>query len=503
SQDISRKPGVYIFRNNFGDVIYVGKAKNLRKRVSTYIRPSGHKKKDPKLRSLIKSIADIETIEVRNEQEALILEAKLIKKYYPRYNIDLRDDKRFLLIKLDLKAPYPRIITTRLKKDDGFSYYGPFPQVSALKETVRFLNDYYSLRRCSTRIPGNKDREHCLDSIVRNCSAPCENKITQKEYHVKVNQLCELFAGKNKQVIEHLEGRMHKAAEKKLFEEAARMRDMLENIKFISVQINRSFARARIVRDNKPDKAIAELKEYLKLENKPNKIECFDNSNLSGQMAVAAMVCFKKGRPSNKDYRHYNIREVKGIDDFATMQEVIGRRYSRILREGRELPDLILVDGGKGQLSSAIKALEKLNIKIKKYLPKDSFEKSLVSDIKKSEKMIAIAGLAKKHEEIFLPGLSKSIRLQRNSYALRLLQHIRDEAHRFAINFHRKYRQKQISNSILDEIPGIGEKRKKILLKEFGSVNKLKKMSVEEILIRAPGMGEIFARKIFEHLNPV
>jgi len=493
-QDIPQKPGIYVFRNKFGKVIYVGKAKNLRRRVSSYLQPSRLKTADPKLRSLIKSIEEYETFVVASESESLLLESQLIKKYAPRYNIDLRDDKRFYLFRVDINAPFPKLGLARLKKNDGALYFGPFPNAGAVKQTQLFLTNYFRLRTCHSVEPSLKDYQHCLDDVIRNCSAPCVmEEGAEKKYRAQIDQLLLVLNGKTKIIIDELELELQSHVKLLHFEKAALVRDTIFNLKSLFSGSTRSFVNAKISTDSGLQSA-KELQKLLHLPIYPRRMECFDNSNLFGNQAVASMVCFIDGKPSPKNYRRYKLKTVQGIDDFASMNEIVGRRYRRVMEEGLERPDLILIDGGRGQLSAAMNILKALGLSPVEFNPYEP-----VAQIGKDE--IIVMGLAKREEELFLPGMgATSVKLPKHSLALRMLRYMRDEAHRFAITFHREYRNKAISNSILDDIPKIGVKRKKALLLHFGSVKRLRTASLEELL-QVDGVGPIFAKQLFDYFN--
>jgi len=475
--DVPAKPGVYVYRDRFGTVIYVGKAANLRHRMSQYFQASRMNRADPKQRSLLKSIYEWDFFELKNEDEALILESRLIKEYAPQYNILMRDDKRFLLVKINLKEDFPRLDLARIRKDDSCKYFGPFPKGSALRSTIDFLNAYFGLRTCKANTPDESTRKHCLKRIVKDCLEPCAGKITREEYHKRVDKMLKLLSGSSSSLVAELENKMREAAEKKQFEKAARFRDVITNIKSVFGQKNRSF-RYALIPSAPGHVAVENLQEILNMPNPPMHIECFDISNILGTLAVASMVCFENGSPAKDKYRRFKIREVDQIDDFAMMQEVIKRHYSRKIKEKQPLPDLVMVDGGKGQLSSAMETLAEINCP-----------------------PLTVIGLAKKNEEIFLPRQSDPIILDRHSAALRLLQAVRDEAHRFAIGYHRKLRSKRLQESLLDDIPGIGAKRKQMILRHFGSVRKLRQASADEIMTKIPGTGRIFAERIVEFLN--
>ncbi|MDT8392173.1 MAG: excinuclease ABC subunit UvrC [Lentisphaeria bacterium] len=476
TQDIPMAPGVYVFRNSSGRVIYVGKAKNLRKRVSTYFQPSRLKTADPKLRGLINSVAAFEVLPVKSESEALLLESRLIKEYNPHYNVMMRDDKRFLLIAVDIRDPFPRAVLTRLKKDDGRLYFGPFPRSEAVRQTIRYLSGHYGVRMCAPRIPDEDTLKHCMDSVMRTCSKPCDGSVSRDGYLARVNQFIDALRGHIKEVEEALTKDMAAFAAVQKYEDAARTRDILENIRYCAkVERQRSFERAVIPPG---ESNVRVLQKELGLSRPPAWIECFDISNISGTLAVASMVCFKEGKASKKDYRRFRIKTVEGSDDFGMMYEVIGRRYGRLTEEKKALPDLVVVDGGKGQLSAAIRALRDHGVA-----------------------PIPIMGLAKKREEVFLPGRGDPLIIDRGSPALRLLQAARDEAHRFAVAFHRELRRKRVADSVLSEVEGIGETRRRQLLREFGSVARLKGKTARQIAERVPGIGLTIAQSLVDTLK--
>jgi len=531
--EIPAKAGVYIFRDRFSKIIYIGKAANLRKRMSSYFQPSRRKTSDPKLRSLIKSIYTYEYYPVKNESESLVLESRLIKEYSPRYNVLMRDDKRFLLVKIDTGEPFPSLLLARVRKNDGCRYFGPFPKSGALRTTVDFLVRRHKLRVCRPEIPTKKDRKHCLTRIVKECCEPCINKTTREKYMERVNSLMEILDGKVKDVVCEIRTKMSECVEKKRYEKAAEFRDMADNIEEIFGNRNRSFRFAKIAGSQNSDAALLDLQTVLDLQKIPKWIECFDVSNIGGSLAVAGMVCFTSGKPDRNKYRRFRIKGERkkttsifkiekssdiedyplgrGGDDFAMIAEAVSRRYKRVIEnreygafitenkketaslkdqtsnhgektgkqiKAKNLPDLIIVDGGKGQLNAAIKALKKINCPF-----------------------IPIIGLAKKNEEIFIPGKATAIILNRHRSALKILQAIRDETHRFAISYHRKLRDARIENSMLDDIPGIGTKRKKALLKGFGSLKKLRKATPEDIIRKVPGIGAKFAEIIYLHFS--
>ncbi len=478
AQDVSNAPGVYVFRNDAGDVIYVGKAKSLRRRLRSYFQPSRKLTADPKLRSLIHSIASYETITVRSETEALLLESRLIKQYAPRYNVDLRDDKRFLLIRVDPTEAFPRLRLVRVRTDDNCLYFGPFPHAGALRGTVDFLVRRFGLRSCSPSRPGPGDYRHCLKDILKDCARPCTGEVSEADYGRRLEAALDVLRGRTHSVLKELEDTMKSAAQRRRFEEAARLRDVLRNLQSQCAPGRRSFERTVLPRPASGPSQVLALQQALGLDHAPSVIECLDISNISGRFAVGSMVCFRDGKPSTSDYRRYKIRTVEGIDDFAMIGEVVRRRYGRLLKDRRPLPDLVVIDGGPGQVSSAMTALSELNCP-----------------------PLPLLGLAKKQEHIYLPGRGPAVVLPRTHPALKLLQALRDEAHRFAISYHRDLRRRRISNSVLSEIDGIGPKRSQALLQAFGSVQRLRQRTPEEIAETVPGLGLSTAERVHAYLH--
>ena len=464
--ELPHKPGVYLMKDRFGTVIYVGKARDIRKRVSQYFHPSRRMGWDVKFRALVDAICDFDIHLVKGEPEALLLESRLIKQFKPRYNVSLRDDKRFLMLKVNLNDSIPRFILTRVKVDDGARYFGPFPDSRALKKTIDVTRHNYNLRGCKPLKPGENEYKHCLYGHIEVCSAPCVGKVSLDQYRLQVENACDFLDGHCSKILSDLEQAMTVASDQKDYERAARLRDQITALK----DTTRKTTRYRKLPNQlpislDPQNDLMELANILDLPSPPACIEGFDISNISGTFMVASMVVFRNGRPANADYRKYMIKGVAVQDDFACMAEVVSRRYSRLIKEEREMPDLVLVDGGKGQLSSALKSLSDLGL----------------GDLN-------VIGLAKEFEEIYVPGGRDPIRLGLDNNSLRLLQRIRDESHRFANNFNADLRVKKISESILDEFTGIGDKRKTALLKHFGSVKRLKEASLVDI-IEVPGFG--------------
>lgn len=477
-QETPNRPGVYIFRNATGEVIYVGKARSLRKRLASYFQPSRQLRADPKLRALIHSIASFETIEVASEAEALLLESRLIKQYDPRYNVELRDDKRFLHVCVDPSEPFPRLTLVRLRKDDQRLYFGPFPRAGVLRQTVIFLNRHFGLRSCRVRHPDATARRHCMDAVIRHCVCPCSGDVTPEAYAERLEQALAVLRGQPGAVVEDLKARMAKAAAAQQFEAAAELRDILDNLASIGAPTRR-FARATIeARGRRRDDAVKALQEALDLPRPPAVIECFDMSNIGGRLAVGSMVCFRDGRAAVSDYRRYRIRSEDAADDTAMMAEVVTRRYTRLQREQRPLPDLVVVDGGRGQLNAAQRVLAEVGVG---HLP--------------------IIGLAKRLEEIVLPDREDTVVLPRHHAGLQLLQALRDEAHRFALAYHRALRRQRIADSILFEVEGVGKGRCAELLRRLGSVRHIRQLSAAEIAEAVPGLGLVLAERIRAHLE--
>lgn len=476
--EIPPKPGVYIYRDRFGKVIYVGKASNLRRRMSSYFQPSRVVRADAKLRSLIHSIAEFSYEVVRTEDEALILESQLIKSYAPYYNILMRDDKRYLLLKLDRSEKYPTLKLARIRKNDNAVYFGPFPKGSALRMTLEFLLGHFGLRACRNSEPDEETRKRCLKRIVHDCCAPCTGAVTQAEYLERVERTLAVLNGDLTGVIAAVKEKMQKYALEQKYEKAAHYRDVIANLETVFGRKNRTFERSFLPGGGSGPSSVAALAKALGLEKPPVSVIGFDISNILGKLAVASLVAFKNGKPDRDNYRRFRIKTVHQSNDFAMMHEVVTRHFSRLLEEERPLPDLVMVDGGKGQLSSAIDALVKIGCP-----------------------PLPIIGLAERNEEIYIPGRSEPIVLDRHNPALQMLQALRDEAHRFAITYHRELRNKRIEQSVLDEIPGIGEQRKRQLLRSFGSLRELKKADAALIALKVPGIGESLAQAIVDKLK--
>jgi len=516
-QEVPHRPGVYLMRDRFSRVIYVGKARDLRKRVSSYFLPSKLAQADLKTRAMLDATWDFETHTVRSEAESVLLEGKLIKEYRPRYNISFRDDKRFLVVRVDLSEDWPRFRLARFKKDDGRRYFGPYAHAGALRQTLNFMRKKFGVLTFGRGVPTERELKSSTYQVPVRLS-----EISAVEYRERVAQACEFLEGKSREMITALEEQMQKAAEKMDFEKAAELRDMVEDLRDTTKPIRR-FTRGSLPSTIDPIADVRELADALRLPHLPRIMECFDISNISATHVVASMVCFREGVPDKNNYRRYRVRTVDGQDDFASMAEVVRRRYSRILLEAREtnanaaefsqeaavdglrrleqqtpnaqrptsnaqledrrfpapvrLPDLIIVDGGKGQLSAACRELQRLGLHD-----------------------LPIIGLAKEREEIYRPSRALPLRLPMDSPALRLLQRIRDEAHRFANAYHQLLMKKRVEESILDDCPGVSQNRKSLLLRRFGSVNRLRKAGVEEIAC-TEGIGRKLAEDVHRFLQ--
>lgn len=589
------KPGVYLFKDNQGKVIYVGKAASLRHRVKAYFSPSTNL--SPKLQRLVARIADFESIVTDSEQEALILECNLIKKFRPSYNVRLKDDKTLPYLKIDLKNDWPSVRITRRFLKNGDRYFGPYASAGSLRQTLRLIKKIFPFRSCTKNITG-KDTKPCLEYHIHRCLGPCTGTVSKEEYHEVIRQVILFLEGKQEIVLRDLRQKMKHASEHLQFEKAALLRDQIRAIeKVIEGQkiavtvrgdqdaialaqtkdlayveiffirgnklIGRDYILLDGIHDETPQQimtsfvkqyyttassippllllqypvaepavisrwltsqrgapvklhvprqgakkqlidivaenahqglalyqarqstiiqsalALEELKERLALPSVPLRIEAYDISNIRGNLATGSMAVLDKGTPKPSHYRRFRIKTVAGIDDYAMIQEVLRRRFRRHLADEQKwapVPDLILIDGGKGHLNAALETMRELGI--------DS---------------IPVASIAKEREEVFLPGRAEPVDIPPTSAALHLLQRIRDEAHRFALGYHQRLRHKEGITSALDSIPGIGPKRKKALLKKFGSLPAIREASLEE-LAAAEGMTIKLAEKLKEYL---
>ncbi len=578
-EELPPKPGVYIMKDEAGKIIYIGKAKILRNRVRTYFAHAPEL--NPKLAALKTKIADFELIVTDNEIEALILEANLVKKHKPRYNINLKDDKRYPFLMITQDDDFPRLLVTRSMRRDNGLYFGPYANVGGMRETYRMITRLFKLRTCKLKIPhpkGDGRYKVCLQYHIKRCDGPCVGLQSKEDYDKEVQKVIKLLQGKSASLLVQLGDEMKQLAAAQNYEEAARVRDQIRSIEGIMQKqkvvadhaVNRdiiAFARAtsdisavvlqlrdglligrqnfhlksasgdtesdiaesfikqyyltskmvpeevycsfeledqkliqawlsqrrgervdlripqkgeklRLIemaeanarlllqellkqkqeRSSKLPAIVAALQKDLYLDKPPVSVCCFDVSNLGETDPVGSMVFFKNGKPLKRNYRHFKIKTVAGQDDFAMMREIVSRYFTRVLTGEADLPDLCIIDGGRGQLSAALEALKELGI----------------DDLQ-------ICGLAKRLEEIVLPGEKRMLSLPRTSPSLKLLQRVRDEAHRFAITYHRSLRDKKTERSLLDAIEGIGDKRKELLLKTFGSLEAIRAADADQL----------------------
>ena len=538
--EVPHKPGVYLMRDRFNRVIYVGKARDLRKRVGSYFLPSKLAQADLKTRAMLEATWNFETHTVRSEAESVLLEGKLIKEYRPRYNVSFRDDKRFLLVRVDLSEEWPRFRLARFKKDDGSRYFGPYAHAGALRQTLNFMRKKFGVLTFGRGSPTERELKSATYQVPVRLS-----EIRAEQYRERVLQACEFLEGKSREMVAILEDEMRKAAKKMDFEKAAELRNMIDDLRSTTRPMRR-FTRGSLPGSIDPMADVHALADALQLPQVPGVMECFDISNISTTHVIASMVCFRDGVPDKDNYRRYRVRTVEGQDDFASMAEVVRRRYSRVLLEARKansdiaefsqenaadalarisrhpdqkpalsdsrmgegiplqnpevtspdsstpkalaaqndggfvavrLPDLIIVDGGKGQLSAACRELQRLGLHD-----------------------LPIIGLAKEREEIYRPGRALPLQLPMDSGALRLLQRIRDEAHRFANAYHQLLMKKRVGESILDDCPGVSQNRKNLLLRKFGSVNRLRRATVDEIA-STEGIGRKLAEEVHQFLQ--
>jgi excinuclease ABC subunit C len=595
------RPGAYMFKDASGTILYVGKAKNLRNRVRTYFRPSDH----PKTQALMEKVADFEILSTDSEIEALILEANLIKEYKPRYNISLKDDKRYPYIKVTTNEPFPRMLVVRRMRKDGARYFGPYTDVKGMRDTIKTLGRVFMIRACSLIIPSPTKRKYrvCLDYYIKRCPGPCEDKIAEADYRALIDSACLFLEGKEESLIADLTARMENASEEMRFEDAATWRDKLHAVESVrhkqkvttDVSVDRdilALARAdkivaaialqirdglligrqgfqlsageadtdaeiltafikqyylhspsipdevhlpysceeeelmaawlgrerkKIVRLRVPKRgekyellemaqtnaklmlnelltqkaatavripeSVYQLQRDLRLSAPPRTICAFDVSNLGETDPVGSLVYFRDGKPLKREYRKFKIKTVVGRNDFAMMGELVTRYFSNLVEDAAEFPNLVLVDGGAGQVSAACRALDALNIT----------EQPLI-------------GLAKRLEQVVLPSEGEragpTLSIPKSSPSLRLLQRIRDEAHRFAITFQKERRKKRVIHSELDDIPGIGPARRQALLTAFGSVAKIAEASLES-LGKDGGLDKRSAAAVFNKFHPL
>lgn len=470
------RPGVYLMKDRLGRIIYVGKAKSLKKRVSSYFqRGRARTIAQPKVRAMIDIIHDLETIEVKSEPEALLLEGRLIKQWKPRYNTDFTDDKRFLLVRVDFAQELPRFALTRIRKDTRSRYFGPFAHSGLLRKTLAQMRRQFGVLLGDSTPQKLPDGRWQLYDDVRQEIYGHENIVSADDYRQRVEAACEFLDGKSREWLETLRTEMQTAAEKLNFEKAAELRDVISALEG-TLKRARRFERDRTML-RVDSEALVALQTELKLAAPPAHMECFDISHISGTFVVASMVHFTDGKPDKDQYRRFRIKSFIGNDDFRAMEEVVGRRYRHLAEENKPMPDLIVIDGGRGQIGAALKAFFAIGVEPP-----------------------ALIGLAKKHETIIFPDERDPLNLSINHPGLNLLQRLRDEAHRFANTYNADLRSKKIRESVLDDIPGLGPKRRAALLEHFGSIDKLRAASAVDICGVA-GIGEAFAAELHRLLH--
>ena len=464
-------------KDRIGQVIYVGKAKDLKKRVSTYFQASRKMAvAQPKVRAMLDLIHDFEIIIVNSEAEALLLEGQLIKKFKPRYNTDFTDDKRFLLVRIDPRESLPRFRLTRNRTDSNSRYYGPFAHSTHLRKTLTELRRRFGILLSDASPEELPDGRWRLYDDARAEIYEHDNEITAEQYSERLGAACEFLEGKAREWLSELKTEMKAASAAQRYEEAASLRDRIDALQRTASR-TRKFER-NLVGTHNHRQVVKSLKEKLHIAQEPRHMECFDISHISGSFCVASMVAFKDGSPDRKNYRRFKIKSFVGNDDFRAMEEVVGRRYRRLHEEGKAFPDLIVIDGGAGQVTAALKAF-----------------------LSQGLEPPGLIGLAKRKETVIYSDGREPLNLVHHDPALRLLQHIRDEAHHFANSFNAELRSKRLKESILDDFKGLGTKRKQQLLQHFGSLEKLRNAKVDQ-LTQVEGIGTVTAERLVGFLNP-
>jgi excinuclease ABC subunit C len=466
-------PGVYLMKDPAGLVVYVGKAKDLKKRLASYFMP--RQRMTPKVAAMMDTVADLEWHEVRSETEALLLEGKLIKRWRPRWNILFRDDKQFPQIRVDLADPIPRFRIVRARNSDAARYFGPFPHQQAVRRTVNEMRKRFGILLADANPAPLPDGRWRLYGDVRSQIQKFPNEVTAEEYGARVTAACAFLEGKAGEWAEQTEADMRAAAAARDYEKAAELRDLLDALRR-TTEKSRRFLRENPLPRRDESGALDALAAALGLARPPATAECFDISHISGTLAVASMVRFVDGQADKTGYRRFKIKSFEGNDDFRSMEEVVGRRYTRLAEEGRSFPELVIIDGGLGQVGAALAAFRKAGL-----TPPP------------------LIGLAKREETIVFPE-GRELKLPRHDVGLALLMRIRDEAHRFANDFNAALRSRKLKESLLDEMPGLGPKRKAALLAAFGSIQKLRKANETE-LAQVPGVSDKLAGEIVKFLE--
>ena len=468
-----RAPGVYLMKDAAGLVVYVGKAKELRRRLDSYFVTRS--RLAPKVAAMMDRVRDLEWHEVRSETEALLLEGKLIKRWRPKWNILFRDDKQFPQIRVDLADPIPRFRIVRVRTTEACRYFGPFPHQQAVRRTLKEMRKQFGIILAEATPTLLPDGRWQLFTDARAEIQKFPNEVTVAEYAERVRLACEFLEGKVGDWAAQIEIEMRQAATDRDYEKAAKMRDLLDALNR-TTEKSRRFLRDDPLPRRDESGALAALVPHLELVAPPQTMECFDISHISGTLAVASMVRFVDGRAEKNGYRRFKIKSFEGNDDFRSMQEVVGRRYTRLHEEHRAFPELVIIDGGLGQVGAALAAFR---------------EHGLAPP--------PLIGLAKREETIVFPD-GRELKLPRHDVGLALLMRIRDEAHRFANDFNADLRSRKLRESILDEMPGLGPKRKEALLAHFGSIQKLRKATLEEIG-EVTGLSAKLAGEVVEFLQ--
>jgi excinuclease ABC subunit C len=466
-------PGVYLMKDAAGLVVYVGKAKDLKKRLASYFVP--RQRMTPKVAAMMDTVADMEWHEVRSETEALLLEGKLIKRWRPRWNILFRDDKQFPQVRVDLADALPKFRIVRARTTDACRYFGPFPHQQAVRRTLNEMRKKFGILLADSTPTALPDGTWKLYDDARSEIQKHANVVTTEEYAARVTEACAFLEGKVESWGEQVEVDMRKAAADRDYEKAASLRDLLDALKR-TTEKSRRFLRENPLPRRDEAGALTSLAAALGLERPPATAECFDISHISGTLAVASMVRFVDGQADKSGYRRFKIKSFEGNDDFRSMQEVVGRRYTRLHEEHRAFPELVIIDGGLGQVGAALAAFK---------------EHDLAPP--------PLIGLAKREETIVFPD-GRELKLPRHDVGLALLMRIRDEAHRFANDFNAELRTRKLRESLLDEMPGLGPKRKDALLAHFGSIQKLRKATAEEIA-EVAGLSDKLAGEVKAYLE--